>query len=209
MKFLLLGTLAMVLLGCNNSHPTKGEKDPNTTITSIHYSTKQRELKSFFERYLQALQSLNTDSIIEMTYPKLFIPINRDLFQHYIETLLNSPQIKIVSFDTNISHIGKVHTYDGGEFSQLSYKSSIKLNFVNPELYRDELSLRVLNDVLARKYGQKNISIDTQKRTILIKEEEKLLAIKEEGKEWKFIGDNPSYRELYPRVIPSDILSQI
>jgi hypothetical protein len=209
MKFLLLSTLSLLILGCNNTNLKEEKKSSKESTVSTHYSQKQLELKSIFEQYLQQLQTLNTDKIIEMTYPRLFVPINKDLFKHYIETLLNSPQIKIISFDTNITKIGEVKNYSSGYFAQLSYISSITLNFIDPELYSDDLSLRVLNDVLSRKYGQKNIIVDRDKRTILIRKEEKMLAIKEKSKEWKFIGDNPAYRELYPKIIASDILSEI
>ena len=71
------------------------------------------------------------------------------------------------------------------------------------------MSVRVLNDVLSSKYGKENITVEPKNRTIIIGKEEKLLAIKENEKEWKFIGDNQEYRRLYPRILPLDILSKI
>ena len=170
---------------------------------------EQSELKNYIDSYLEQLQSLNIDGIISMTYPKLFKPINETLFRKYISTIVNSSQITVESFKTKLIYLGDVYPYDGGEFSQIIYQSDITLNFLNPELYKDELSIRVLNNVLAGKYGQENIHIDSSARTINIKKEEKLLAIKEENEEWKFIGDNPSYRRVYPRVLPMGILSQL
>ena len=213
--FLLLGSL-LLLTACNNSNVSKEEKkepsvEPtaNVVVENTSYSIKQLELKRVLDNYLKQLEALNTEGIIEMTYPKLFIPINKDLFIHYINTLLTSPQISVDSFSTNISSLGKVYPFGGGDYAEVKYLRSIQLSFVNPDLYRDDLSIRVLKDVLSRKYGSENIQIDAQNRTITIKEVEKLLAIKEGDEEWKFIGDNPSYRRLYPRIIPSDILSQI
>ena len=144
-----------------------------------------------------------------MTYPKLFKPINENLFRQYISTIVNSSQISVENFNTKIIYLGDVYPYEGGEFAQVIYQSDITLNFLNPELYKDELSIRVLNNVLSGKYGQENIHIDSTARTINIKKEEKLLAIKENNEEWKFIGDNPSYRKLYPRILPMGILSQL
>ena len=170
---------------------------------------EQSELKNYIDTYFQQLQTLNVDGIIGMTYPNLFKPINESLFRRYINTIVSSPQLSVESFKTSLIYLGDVYPYKNGEFAQIIYQSDITLNFLNPELYNDELSVRVLNNVLAGKYGQENIAINPTQRTINIKKEEKLLAIKEQDTEWKFIGDNPSYRRLYPRVLPSGILSQI
>lgn len=178
---------------------------PNVT----NCSAEQLELKEYFELYLNQLESLDIDNIVSMTYPRLFIPINKTIFKQYVNTLVTSTQISVDSFDTSIVEIGGVNTYPEGEFVHLRYYSSIKLTFIDPELYSDELSVRILNDVLSGKYGQENIEIEPSERRITINKEEKLLGIKEGGDSWKFIGDNEEYRRLYPRILPADILSQI
>lgn len=170
---------------------------------------EQSELKNYIDTYFEQLQTLNTDGIVSMTYPKFFKPINESLFRQYINTILSSSQISVESFKTNLIYLGDVYPYEEGEFAQIIYQSDITLNFLNPALYNDELSVRVLNNVLANKYGQENIKLNPTQRTISIKKEEKLLAIKENNEEWKFIGDNPSYRRYYPTVLPAGILSQI
>jgi hypothetical protein len=131
------------------------------------------------------------------------------MFKRYIDTLLTSEHITVDSFNTEITDIGEVLSYSGGNFAFVNYKSSIKLSFINPDLYNDELSIRVLNDVLKSKYGEENIQVDPQSRSITINKDEKLLCIKEKDLEWKFIGDNKEYRRLYPEILPPEILSQI
>ncbi|MCH9739753.1 MAG: hypothetical protein K0U38_02780 [Epsilonproteobacteria bacterium] len=210
MKFFLLSISLLWMTGCFDNTKVKKDKNPVSEEKERQsYTVKQLELKEYLTLYLQQLQSLNTDNIIAMTYPKLFVPINKNIFQQYINTLLTSEHISVESFETNITNIGTVYPYSNGEFSKVSFHSTIKLNFINPELYSDELSVRVLNDVLTRKYGKDNIKIDSKERTIVIKKEEKLLSLKDNGEEWKFMGDNPAYREVYPRILPSDLLSKI
>ncbi len=176
---------------------------------TIVYTDEQLRLRQELELYLEQLKTLNTEGILEMTYPKLFIPINKNMFRKYINTLLTSPHIAIASFDTDITDIGEIEQFSSGKFAIVQYRSSIKLVFINPELYSDKLSISVLNDILTSKYGKENIKIDPQNREIVINKEEKLLAINENDNGWKFIGDNSEYRRLYPQIIPLDILSQI
>jgi len=221
--FLLTGCIENFKFGDSKTEENKTKKITETTtdevssipeytdsIEEVEYEGKQLEVKSYLDSYLGELQTLNTDGIIEMTYPKLFIPINKNIFRNYINTLLTSKHIHVQSFDTKIINIGDISAYSNGEFAQVEYYSIITLEFINPDLYKDELSIRVLNSVLTNKYGQENISINPEQRSITIKKLEKLLAIKDqEDGEWKFIGDNQEYRRLYPRILPLDILSQI
>jgi len=216
MKKRLLILSLLLITGCIGFNEEK--KEPKKTVETVNrvknkknYTKKQLELKKYFDEYLERLNSLDTEGVIYMTYPKLFIPINKTLFEQYINNVLTSDQISVESYDTNITDIGKVYSYNNGEFAHLKYIATIKLAFINPNLYSDELSIRILNDILTRKYGKENIQIDPTNRVITIREEQKLLAIKDNSIDdgWKFIGDNPEYRKLYPEILPTEILSQI
>ena len=182
--------------------------DPHYTDTPLKINSEDEELKYALENYFDQLKSLNADNIIEMTYPRLFVPINRDRFRQYINTMLNSQDLSIVDFKTNLIQMNPVNCLSRGSFSQIRYLSEITINFVNPELYSDELKMRFLADVMRQKYGQENIRINPNERTITIKKEEKLLAIKENGV-WTFLGDNPEYRRLYPKILPQEILNRL
>ena len=175
MKILLLVASLVLLTGCfDNANIQKEKKPQEENVEVDSYSPKQQEVKSYLDLYLEQLQNLDIDNIIAMTYPKLFIPINKTVFQQYINTLLTSEHISVESFKAQIVHIGKVYPYSQGEFAQIGYKTTIKLNFINPKLYSDELSIRVLNDALSRKYGKENIDINPQERSITITKDEKL-----------------------------------
>ncbi len=172
------------------------------TIEQIH-------LKNALDDYLAQLKSLNADNIISMTYPKLFVPINQDMFRDYLNTMLISSDLQINSFDATITKIGTIKPFSEGTFSQVNYNSTINISFINPELYNTQRKLLILDKILSNKYGRENIRVDSEARTITIKKKEKLLAIKDGSGEWKFLGDNQEYRRLYPRILPIDILNNI
>jgi len=182
--------------------------DPHYSDSPIKINTQEEELRYALENYFDQLKSLNADNIISMTYPKLFRPINKEMFRQYINGMLNSPDLSIVDFQTSVTEINPINCLPNASFAQIAYVSDISINFVNPELYSTDKKMRFLADVMIRKYGYDNIKIDTQLRTISIKKEEKLLAIKEDGI-WTFIGDNPEYRRLYPKILPIEILNSI
>jgi len=223
LKFLYTTLIVLIFIGCFDSKTTP-KKETNTTkernitkkeeniTTSYSYeieeiTPQQLELKSDFETYLEHLKTLNTDGIVEMTYPGLFKPINKNLFIKFINTLLDSPEIAIENFDANITNIGEIIDYEDGKFANLEYIYAIDLTFVDPKLYKDELSMRVLKSVLENKYGKENIRVDKNSRSVMIKKREKLLAIKDKNStSWKFLGDNSEYRRLYPEILPPKLL---
>jgi len=221
--------LVLIFVGCFDKETPKKEdknitkesnktkpKDKNETIsiqkpidtyTVVSEEEPNLDLKNDFELYLESLRTLNTDGIIDMTYEGLFKPINKNLFVHFINAILDSPEISIENFDANITNIGDIIDYGKGKFANLEYKSIIKLNFVKQDLYSDEVSLRALRSVLQNKYGKENIIVDKDTRSIIIKKDEKLLAIKDNNSSsWKFIGDNEEYRKLYPDALPRELL---
>ena len=212
MKYFALLFLVALLIGChNNDVVIENSKITNLIIDDFNQTLdeKQTKLKKDLELYLIQIQSLNADNIINMTYPKLFIPINKDLFREYINILVNSSDIDISSFKSKIKHIDTVHKFKDGHFATIQYQSDINLTFLNPQLYSDDVSMNVLRNILMRQYGQENIKINSVTRSISIKKMETMLAIQTHNEQWKFLGDNAEYRRLYPRILPEDILEKI
>jgi len=216
---IVLLSILLLFTGCfSNKTPPKQEQtteeipkknlpDPTTTTEDTEKNT---ELYKAFERYLNQLESLNADNIISMTYPKFFTVFSKKVYKNQILTMTNSSNIDIVDFTAKITKVDKVNTFSEGKFAKVGYTSTIKLYLKNNRLYDTELSLNTLYSILARKYGRKNIHVDIQTRVVTIIKNEKLLAIKENSHGWKFVGDNPTYRELYyPRFLPYDILNNI
>jgi len=216
MKNYILTLTLLLFTACIGDKEPKKEitEELNTTTSTVDstldtLSLEQIHLKNALDNYLAQLKSLNADNIINMTYPKLFIPINQDMFRNYLNTMLISSDVQINSFDSTITKIGTVKSFSEGTFSQVNYNSTINISFINPELYNTQRKLLILDKILSNKYGRENIIVDSVGRNITIKKEEKLIAIKESSKEWKFLGDNSEYRRLYPRILPMDILNNI
>lgn len=206
MKHLILSLSLLFFAACATDKAPK--KTPKENLLG-DLTAEQLEVKGALDLYITQLKSLNADNIIKMTYPKLFIPINQMYFRDYINSMLTSCDLSIRSFDANITHIDKINPFSNGKFTKVNYQSTITIHFRNPNLYDTDYKILVLNKMLTQKYGKKNINVDTKKRTITIIKKEKMLAIREHNNNWTFLGDNPEYRRLYPRILPIDILNNI
>jgi len=226
-KYLFLTLTLIWITACTGTKEPKKEeiKETNTTdrtnpaisiTTTIPISTlgalshKQVVVKQVLDSYLNDLSTFNTDAIVDKTYPKLFQVIDLDLFRQYIASMMNSTDIAMTSYVSNITELSAVTTLSNEtEFAQAKYTSTVNMQFLNNALYDNEKKINFLYDALIHKYGQENIHIDVVNRTLQIKRSEKLLIIKEKDTEWKFLGDNSKYRQLYPSFLPYEILEAL
>ncbi|CAA6809505.1 MAG: Unknown protein [uncultured Sulfurovum sp.] len=214
-KYLVLTFSLIAFSACNSTKsPSKEETKENnkTEIVSVlgELSKKQKTVKKELDDYLHKLTTFDTDSIVDKTYPKLFYVIDLDLYRQYIASMMNSTDIEMTSYETNVTKLSPVTTFSNGtEFTQAQYTTRVNIRFLNGTLYDTEEKMNFLYDVLIHKYGQKNIKINVKKRILSITKSEKLLIIKEKDTEWKFLGDNLDYRKLYPSFLPNEILTNL
>jgi hypothetical protein len=188
------------------NNKTKTTKSRGCKIDINHKNSLEQALK----HYLEALQNFDTDAIVNMTYPRLFSVINRELFQQYLSTMINSNDIQITSYTTTPPQRSSIRRFSNGtEFAQIGYNSTISLQFLNPNLYASREQMSYLYDVEINKFGEGNVVIDLDNRVLRVTKPERLLAIKEQGGEWKFIGDDARYRKFFPRFMPPEILQNI
>jgi len=216
LNYLFLILTLIFVVACNSTKELKEEikkEETNSTIetvTSKVFIKEKSMLEKELENYLNAMQTFNTDVIMEMTYPKLFSAIDPDIFRQYIAAMINSTDIQMTAFTTKVNKISTIKSFSNGtEFAQVDYNSTITLQFINPNLYASREQMNYLYDVQIHKYGVKNVFMDPNKRILKVTKPEKLLAIKEQDTQWKFVGDNPRYRKYFPSFMPIEILQNL
>jgi hypothetical protein len=189
----------------------KERQEANTTASHLgELSQKQEILKKALDRYLQELQNYNTDTIVDLTYPQLFESIDPDVYRQSIVAFINSSQIEEELYETNVTKICKPLLFSNGrEFAQAEYTAINRIRFIDDDIYDTDNKMNFLYDVFIHKFGKDNIQFDVENRTITKKEYNKLLMIKDQGEEWKFLGDNHSYRMHYPIILPPEIYKVI
>lgn len=213
LQYFFLTPMLFFLVACNTTKgPTKEEVESNTststnTASQVEVKEKKTVLEKELEKYLKELSDFNTDAIVDMTYPKLFYVIDLDLFRQYIASMMNSTDIKMTSYKSNVTKISEVTTFSNDtQFAQVHFTSMVTIRFLNNAMYDSKEKLTFLYDALVHKYGIDNIQVDLEERILSIKKPEKLLMIKEKDTQWKFLGDNSKYRQLYPGFLPNEIL---
>ena len=217
LKYIFYLYIIFILSACvsnkttTNPPPKPKERDLNKSYAYLGELTPAQEVvKNELIAYLNDLESFNVDEIVNKTYPKLFNVINEQHFRQYISTMMNSKDIVVQKYDTNITKIGQLKAFSNGtEFCQVDYDSDAKLLLLNDNLYKTETSMNYLYDVLIHKYGRENITFNIKERTIEIKREEKMILIKEKDEPWKFIGDNLGYRRIYYSILPPEVLNNL
>ena len=210
LNYLFLLLTLIFIVACNSTKEIKKEETNTTTAVVQTIITKKNSLEKELENYFNALQAFNIDGVVDMTYPKLFSVISPDLFRQYMHAMVNSKDIQMISYITNLPKISPIRRFSNGtEFAQVDYNSTVILQFINPNLYGSQEQMNYLYDVSIEKFGVENVSIDLNNRTLRVTKPEKLLAIKEQDMQWKFIGDDARYRKYFPSFMPPEILQNL
>lgn len=213
-KYLIYPLVITLFLACHKTAEpiVKENQEANTTTTSHlgELSHKQQEVKKALDRYLQELQNYNTDTIVDLTYPQLFESVDPDVYRQSIVAFINSSQIEEELYETNVTKICQPMLFSNKrEFTQVEYTAVNRIRFIDENIYDTEKKINFLYDVFIHKFGKNNIQFDVENRTITKKEYNKLLMIKDDGEEWKFLGDNHFYRMHYPIILPTEIYKVI
>jgi len=210
LNYYLVLLIFIFFTACNSSKKLKKEEE-NTTTETIQTIVKEKsELEQELEIYFESLHNFNSDAIVDMTYPRLFSVISPDLFRQYMDSMINSKDIQMTSYSTDSQQISPIRKFSNGtEFTQINYSSTIILQFLNPNLYASQEQMNYLYDVSIDKFGVENVSIDLNSRTLSVTKPEKLLAIKEQDMQWKFVGDDARYRKYFPSFMPIEILQNL
>jgi len=207
LNYYLLLIIFIFLTACNSTKEIKKEESNSSVENNLYLNnTLNNKLSSYFN----ALENFNNDVVIEMTYARLFSVISPDLFRQYMDSMINSKDVKMISYRTNTPKIFPIRRFSNGtEFAQIDYNSTVTLKFINPNLYGSQEQMNYLYDVSIDKFGVENVSIDLNSRTLSVTKPEKLLAIKEQDMQWKFIGDDARYRKYFPNFMPPEILQNL
>ena len=115
-KYLLITLSLISFVACNSTkEPKKEEPKETNTTTKVSplgtLSKKQKIVKKELDTYLKELSNFNTDVVVDMTYPKLFQVIDLDLFRQYIASMMNSTDIEMRAYESNVTKLSPVTTF--------------------------------------------------------------------------------------------------
>ncbi len=163
----------------------------------------QAHIRAAAEKYLQATEQSDWETVADMLYPKLFTIASReDIIASFQE--LNSDDIKVTIRDGAIKDIGEPAYYEDEQYAFVDYTMSMDMQFSDASL----------NDIMMAQfesmYGADNVRLDKATNTFLIQAANTMIAFSPKGgNEWTFLEYKPDMEAMFNQILGEAFVNQL
>jgi len=176
--------------------------------TSIFLQAQSTE--EIFERdiasFMDGTVSGDFETVLDMTYPKLFDLISRDQMQQMLSSVLNNPEMKM---SISVDSIQKIYEplVEGAEtFRRIDYISVMRMN-LGDELWKEK---GAMVEGMQVSMPTANVTIEDATQSLLINQLSSMIAIQAEGSSnWKYLQFQPNQLVMLKSLIPESIVDQM
>lgn len=162
------------------------------------------ELDKRLSEYMQYTEKLDFEKIMDYMYPKLFKIAPREALISVMNQTFQSKEMKVGMKDMGIVSIEDVFASGGTEYRKVTYKMTLTMQFNDTTMTSDPQFMEMMKESMAAGFPDKEVEIDDATKTILVKGNDILFAIRDTGKQWMFIGykDDPNLiKIIFPKPV--------
>jgi len=159
------------------------------TVAVTAFSQKDPELKKRLQLFMEASKAMDTKTVLDYTYPKIFTIVPRDQMQDALDKSLHNEQLTMHFDAIKIDSVYPVFTMAGGTYAKINatMKMAMKYNFPKdaPDSSRKAVNAQFLAAMKAQP-GVENASADSA-GTVTLFAHLPMIAVKDQySKEWTF-----------------------
>lgn len=167
------------------------------------YSNEQ--IKSTFLEYFAVMNTKDFDKALDYMYPKFFEIAPKDLMVQQFESSFNNPDMMLSMANPEIISISEVKNIESEnlKFATVSYKFDMIFDFSNSG---NPDALDATFGIFQTKYGEENVSKDSENKTITTRTDGKMFALSSpEFDGWKFLENKESMGPMFKSILPEEI----
>lgn len=182
-------------------------------ISFTSLESKQEEIQSDFEDYLELIQTQQFDKAMDYMYPEFFDIMNREMMVSLMEQTFNTPELTISLSPPRIDSIGRVEYIDSLYFAPINYTHFMTMKF-NPQEGETEEDIKMRDEFavvsLKMKFGDENVDYDSISKDLHITSNKIVYARSENGEsDWKFIEIDTESMYMIKSILPEEIYNRV
>lgn len=155
---------------------------------------------------LKVTQEMDTEKILDLSYPKLFNIVPREAVSKALETMYSSEEFSITLDSLKTKTIHPIFSIADGQFAKITYSMLMRMKF-NETL--DSADVAEMLPEMEVDFGKGNIRFDVLNNTMIIKSSSELVAIKDEyAKDWCFVNYQAD-SELTTVLFSQDVIEKL
>lgn len=157
-------------------------------VTFSQVASGDAQLDKRLNDYMQLNREMNFNKMMDYMHPKLFTLAPRAALVKAMKDAFSSPEMSISISDLSISNVSNTFTLKGTEFRKVGYYMKLSIRFTDTAAFNDPEFLELMQLSYEAGFPGKTIVLDRTTHTFHVSGEDILIAIREPGKPWLFLG---------------------
>lgn len=155
---------------------------------------------------LKVTQEMDTEKILDLSYPKLFDIVPRETMAEAITGMYSNEAMTITLDSLQTKTIFPIFKSGEGQYAKISYSMIMRMKFTETI---DSAEVAEMLPEMEADFGKGNIRFDAASNTVIVKNHSELVAIKDQfAKEWCFVNYEAE-SELTPLLFSNEVVQKL
>lgn len=168
----------------------------------------ENDIKISLGQFLQSIKTKNINNAVECIYPKFFTVVPKEQMKQILNFTYNNPMLDIKILDFKATSVEKPEKINNELFSIVNYSSKMNFKVDWNSIPNGQNMKKQINDGLYKKFGKANVTYIPKGDYYLINSKMKACAISGNGKDWKFLILEESYKKNLNNILPKKIIDK-
>lgn len=168
----------------------------------------ENDIKKSLGQFAQSIKTKNINNAVESIYPKFFSIVSKDQMKQILNFTYNNPALDIRILDFKVNSVENPEKINKDLFSIVNYSTKMNLKVDWNAIPNGQNMKKQINDGLYKKFGKENVTYIPKSDQYLINSKMKACAVSGNGKDWKFIIVEESYKKQLSNILPKKILDK-
>ncbi len=168
----------------------------------------ENDIKKSLGQFAQSIKTKNINYAVESIYPKFFTIVSKDQMKQILNFTYNNPALDIRILDFKVNDVENPEKINKDLFSIVNYSTKMNLKVDWNAIPNGQNMKKQINDGLYKKFGKENITYIPKSDLYLINSKMKACAVSGNGKDWKFVIVEESYKKQLSNILPKKILDK-
>jgi hypothetical protein len=157
------------------------------------------------DAYLQYTNSSDWNSLLDMTYPKVFELSSREQMLAAMQQM-EASGMKITTTRAELKNVSELMELEGAAYMHLSYEGDVQIAIGGILADKSGIIFSQLKD----SYGEGKVKFDEVNNRFDIDAEKSMVAVSTDSKKtWKYFEYNESQKAILPKLFPTEVVEKI
>lgn len=168
----------------------------------------ENNIKKYLGLFAQSIKTKNIDKAVECIYPKFFTVVSKEQMKQLLNFTYNNPALNIKILDFKTTSVEKPEKINNELFSVVNYSTKLSFKVDWNAIPNGQNMKKQINDGVYKKFGKDNVTYFPKDDYYLINSKMKACAISSNGKDWKFLIVEESYKNNLNKILPKKIVDK-